>query len=96
MVLLYKSIFQTYPNNHWENLASDLKNRRYRQKVFLCPEGLTSNGYEKVIDYILKIIIRGFSEDKETRPHSSWVILLMKELFYWLEEYISFFFILRS
>lgn len=55
--------------------------------MLLAPESSEYEGYTKSMELLMVLIDRGLGEQQILRPDSSWLVILMKELFYWLEDF---------
>ena len=51
--------------------------------MLLAPESSEYEGYSKMMDLLMVSVDLGLREDQGLRPDASWLMILMKDLFYW-------------
>lgn len=91
-VIAFYTIFSYFPTNKSFSLISRLKKGTYFKKFFFAPESCAYIGYEKTVMMMLAYILKGMSVEGYKRPHPSKSIIILKDLFYWIQDELCLFY----
>ena len=85
-IIVFQIIFSFFPYPNSFPLIYNLKKGTYFQKFYFAPEACSYVGYEKIVIMLLALISKGMSPDEKKRPHPSKSIIILKDLFYWIQD----------